>query len=175
MNPTPIESNNTNDSKIHPRKILLFTPPKELTYLEDKLDLHDYLSINKFLEVIDRYEQPITGNYSQDISSMCEYFVYWAAHQLIDKKLDGKLFVAEGYFGFADHNWLYYSVKDKDKTSKKLFIDFTLAQFIKDAPKFAIVDSKESSDETTYRGYHMTPYKEWFNNKLEYCKNYYGY
>jgi hypothetical protein len=79
---------------------------------------------------------------------------------LCGEDLKGDLKIKYGKFGFWEHYWLEYTLKDK-----VYFIDLTLQQFVSSAPRLAISEAKE-----TERGYYAefcdgTPIQEYVDGK----------
>ena len=112
---------------------LLFQEPKELTFIDKQFDFE--VSPNKFIEWLKADKIEIVGNYAIDCGSMCEYACLYIGMLLYGKKLKGEMVVYYGNFGFWEHYWIGYKVEEKE-----YFIDLTLCQFVKNAPKLAITN-----------------------------------
>lgn len=125
----------------------MFAPPIRLTYCEPELDFT--LSPDKFIDWLEEVDdEPITGNYAMDVCTMCEYACLWICRQVWEKKLSGELYVCDGYYNMSEHYWMSYKIDDKE-----YFIDLTLAQFKRDAPKLSIVEANKSIGENAYRNF----------------------
>jgi hypothetical protein len=111
---------------------LLFGTPKELEFLEKEFDFK--LDPDHFIKWLAAEGQEITGDYRHDVGSMCEYSCLYIAMLLSDKQLKGNMKIYYGDFGFFEHYWIGYTIDGIE-----YFIDLTLQQFDKNAPKLAIV------------------------------------
>jgi hypothetical protein len=117
--------------KDHPfvsNKDLLFGKPAPLKFLRKKFPFK--IDSKKFLAWLRAEEQEITGNYSVDVSSMCEYACLYVGMLFHDSPHQFNMYY--GKFGFFEHFWLGYVHEGKE-----YFVDLTLAQFTK-APRLAI-------------------------------------
>jgi hypothetical protein len=106
------------------------------------------LSPDAFLkDMVKRGElDEITENYSRDCFMMCENSVAWALLQLrAHPEYACKILIQIGSFFRAgvnvrgEHYWLLLKTPGKD-----YYIDLTLAQFIKGAPRLAVIDAVDS-------------------------------
>lgn len=109
----------------------LFTKPDEINYLSMEFDFN--IDPDHFIEWLKIEEEIGDESYSESVGNMCEYSCLYIAMLLHDKDLEGDMVVYYGKFGFWDHFWIGYTYK-----SQEYFIDLTLQQFVKDAPKLAI-------------------------------------
>jgi hypothetical protein len=75
----------------------------------------------------------ITGDYSQDTFNLCGDASVWLANKLITKEKD--IFITVGDFKHLDH-WTDHLWVEWDE----FIIDLTLAQFISNSPKIAVVE-----------------------------------
>jgi len=123
--------------------------------------LNTEIMINDFGVYDEEYET--TGYYPQDVFSMCCNAAAWVILQLRNKKSQmlKDIKVIDGNFGWMEHTWLIY----KDK----YYIDLTLAQFKKDAPKIAILEvSDEIKTEERQDFFNTNPmYREWGREDTE--------
>ena len=110
---------------------MLFRPFREIQYENVELDFK--LDPAHFLKWLEAEQQDITGDYVQDVSSMCEYSCLYTAMMLAEAKLESVPTIYYGNFGFWEHYWIGYIWKGQE-----YFVDLTLAQFVKTAPKLAI-------------------------------------
>jgi len=123
--------------------------------------LNTDVMINDFSVYDEEYE--ITGYYPQDVFSMCCNATAWAILQM--KKNNSEMLndvkVIDGNFGWMEHTWLVY----KDK----YYIDLTLAQFKKDAPKIAILEVNDDVKTEERQDIFSTnpKYREWGREDVE--------
>ena len=110
---------------------LLFGKPEEIEFLEKEFDFK--LDPGHFIEWLAKEGEDITGEYARDVSSMCEFSCLYTAMMLKDRKLKGELRIHYGSFGFFEHYWMGYTYEGRE-----YFIDLTLQQFCKSAPKLAV-------------------------------------
>jgi hypothetical protein len=118
-------------------------PQKALTYVKPNIDI--FLCPTEFLSWLEKACEHNGGEYAQAVSSNCEYSCLWICGKLKDKLLQGDMQVCYGKFGFWEHYWISYTYKGRE-----YFLDLTLAQFMKDAPRFAVTLAENSQDDTTY-------------------------
>lgn len=113
---------------------LLFGKPFEgLEFVDLELDFEiDPDHFMRWLEMENDEEN--TGDYAMDCASMCEYSCLFICMLLNGKKLQGKLEMVCGQFGFWEHYWMQYTL-----AGEVYFIDLTLKQFKLEAPKLSIV------------------------------------
>lgn len=117
------------------------------------------LDPKQFIDWLREIGEDITGNYSADVTSMCEHGCMYIAKVLKGKKLKGKLLIHYGHFGFWEHYWVGYIWKGQE-----YFVDLTLKQFIPDAPELAI--SKASNHKNGYNGGEGEDLYEYFLKQL---------
>lgn len=72
--------------------------------------------------------------YQRSVAGMCEYSCLYIAMMLHSKKLQSEPVVYYGKFGFWEHFWIGYTFNGQE-----YFLDFTLQQFVEDAPRFAVI------------------------------------
>lgn len=120
---------------------LLFGERPGMAFYEpESLDIINYLSIRKFLAyLITNREATKADPYHRAVSSMCEYWVWWAYHKLKNKKHSGWIDYISGYFGFWEHHWIRYKYN-----GESYFVDMTLAQFNPIYPKIAVTKEIEA-------------------------------
>ena len=109
-----------------------------------------------FLDFLAKQGEDITGNYSIDVCSMCEYSCCWIISESIKQGFTD-LCVCSGNYGYGEHFWISY---------KDWFIDLTLAQFIPNAPKLSITKRSEAVSISTYRNYYEYTTKEYMKEIL---------
>ena len=112
---------------------------KELEFLNIKFDFE--IDPDHFIQWLGVEFGDISGNYAYDVTSMCEYSVLYMGMMLYGKKLKNIPKIYYGKFGIPnlghwEHYWLGYMWEEKE-----YFIDLTLKQFLKDAPKLAISEA----------------------------------
>lgn len=121
----------------------LFQKNKKLNYLENTLGLK--IEPEHFIKWLKEENDDIIGNYREDVSSMCEYSCLYLSMLFVNKKLDGELKIYNGNYGFWEHYWMGYKCK-----GDLYFIDLTLMQFEKDAPKLSITKVDENGNNGSY-------------------------
>lgn len=113
----------------------LFQPFKEPDYMEKEFDFeinpdhfHRWL-----IENMDKDKIVLSGDYTMDVGNACEYSCLYIAMMNYGRKLKGQLLIHCGNFGFWGHYWMGYRIDGVE-----YYIDLTLQQFIKTAPKLAV-------------------------------------
>jgi hypothetical protein len=130
-------------------------------------DIEKFLDIDKMLQYFKENDEDgdfeITENYSFNVCTMCNNASAWAILQFKNNKSEilKELKVIEGNFGWMEHTWLIY----KDK----YYIDLTLAQFKREAPKIAVLEvNDEIKTDERQDFFHTNPkYREWGRETTE--------
>lgn len=133
---------------------LFFQEPKELQFLDVEFDFK--INPDHFIEWLKLEDDEISGeNYSHDVSSMCEYGCLYIAMMLNGQKLQNEPLIYYGKFGFFEHFWIGYVFNREE-----YFIDLTLQQFRKDAPKFSVIKALNEKGSYTFLsdGYPINEY-----------------
>jgi hypothetical protein len=117
----------------------LFSPLTPPEFVNPELDFS--LDPDHFIKWLEAEQQEVIGEYHIDVQSMCEYSTLYIGMLLAKKKLEGELTQYYGKFGFFEHYWIGYTYKGVE-----YFIDLTLQQFVKDAPKVAISLASKSKN-----------------------------
>ena len=133
-------------------------PQKQLEYVKSNLDF--LLCPSEFLEWLKKADEHNEGEYAEAVSSNCEYSCLWICGKLINKNLKGDMQVCYGKFGFWEHYWISYTLEGIE-----YYLDLTLAQFVNDAPRFAVTLAEDSQADTTYNDVYKTPMKEYFDSQ----------
>lgn len=128
---------------------------QKLTYVKSNLDI--FLCPTEFLAWLEKADEHNGGDYAEAVTSNCEYSCLWICGKLMNMKLQGEMFVCYGKFGFWEHYWISYAYKGRE-----YFLDLTLAQFVKDAPRFAVTLAENSQGDTIYNDYDKIPVAEFF-------------
>lgn len=114
---------------------LLFGKPYDgLEFIKPDLDFE--INPDHFMRWLEMEfkDEPLMGDYQTDCASMCEYACLFVGMLLHEKELKGEMEIMYGKFGFWEHYWLRYTLD-----GEAYFLDLTLKQFVKDAPKFSVV------------------------------------
>ncbi len=122
---------------------LLFGKPKEINFLDVSFDFK--IDPIHFMEWLKLEGEDLTGEYATDCSSMCEYSCLYIAMMFHDKELKGDMKIYYGNFGFWEHYWIGYLVDGAE-----YFIDLTLKQFCRHAPKLSITKASNESVAGSY-------------------------
>ncbi len=133
----------------------LHTKPEPLSYVKPNLDI--FLCPTEFLSWLKKAGVDCEGEYPEAVNSNCEYSCLWICGKLKEKSLKGDMKVCYGKFGFWEHYWISYTYEGRE-----YFLDLTLAQFRKDAPRFAVTFAENSQGITTYNDIYYTPVPEFF-------------
>jgi hypothetical protein len=120
---------------------LLFSPFKEVEFADVILDFS--LDPDHFIEWLKTEDDDINDCYAYNVSKNCEFSCLYIAMLLSGKKLQSEPLIYYGGFGFWEHYWVGYTFNGVE-----YFIDLTLQQFMKTAPKVAI--SIAQNDDTGY-------------------------
>ena len=108
----------------------------------------------KFLKDINEHEG--WEEYYMNSSSNCEWSCVYVLMIALEQKFEN-FNVCVGNYGFWEHYWISY---------KDWFIDLTLAQFKKEAPRLSITKRNESCSLGSYRNYREYTAKEYLEKYL---------
>lgn len=142
----------------------MYSTPKDLTFVKPKgFDI--FLCPAELVSWLEKAgelnESEVKGEYSEAVNSMCEYSCLWVCGKLKEKyqngKLKGELYVCYGKFGFWEHYWIGYKLNGVE-----YFLDLTLAQFRKDAPRFSVVVGKDAEGVSEYNDFSRVSFDEFF-------------
>lgn len=142
------EFNFIQPSVLHKDLAIIFDPDKmieDLSIIEDDIDFE------------------FTGDYAQDVCSLCKNATAWAIIQLekTSSEIKNDIKIIDGNFGWGEHTWLIY----KDR----YYIDLTLAQFLNYAPKLSIleVSDKIRTEHRSTLFDSVEKYREWGRETIE--------
>jgi len=110
---------------------MLFHPFRDIKHEEIEFDFK--LDPDHFIKWLAAEGEELTGDYQHDVSRMCEYSCLYIAMMLSNMELESTPMLYYGNFGFWEHYWIGYIWKGQE-----YFVDLTLSQFIKTAPKLAV-------------------------------------
>ena len=153
----------------------LFAPPKEVEFVTPQLDFQiDPSHFIKWLKE-EHESDPDSdfyykkGDYRHNVGSECEFSCLYLAMLLNDKKLESEPVIYCGDFGFWEHYWLGYTYKGQE-----YFIDLTLMQFLKNAPKLSIsIPSNDKNGYNWFEDIDPQPISEYLQEKkaFQFYKN----
>ena len=126
------------------KRVTYSTPFPELKFIQPEIDIElDPEHFLNWLKKENSEDFEDDKDYSFNVASMCEYSCLYVAMMLHKKQLKGDLKIMCGNFGFWEHYWLKYTLN-----GVSYYLDLTLQQFIREAPKFSITIANE--DPTGY-------------------------
>jgi hypothetical protein len=125
--------------------------------IEDFKKLGELLNPIKFLKDMKKLGEldEITKNYSYDCCQLCHNAIAWGLKQLKDTLYFYEIEVCYGKVGYGEHSW--FKLGD-------YYIDLTLAQFVRTAPKLAITLIK---DNDVYKPSFIVSSSEWIKTEME--------
>jgi len=80
----------------------------------------------------------LNNNYEEDCKDLCEYSCLFMSMLLCRESLEGEMYIVRGKFDCYGHYWMVYELDGKE-----YYLDLTLLQFYKGAPKLAITLAKD--------------------------------
>jgi len=118
--------------------------PAIVTDTEMLSEIMEYMKLVDVEEMLDMFVDGSllarkTGNYSQDVTSLCNNGVAYVLARMSDQlgtMILDELSVVRGTYGGLDHTWIEVG---------QMIIDPTLAQFEADVPKLCIVDGSKDN------------------------------
>ncbi len=110
---------------------LLFGKPIELSFVQKELEFK--LDPDHFLKWLETDEWTMGHDYASSVSSACEYSCLYIGMLTYNMNLKNPLKIYRGNLGFFEHYWIGCVIDGQE-----YFIDLTLQQFNRSAPRLAI-------------------------------------